>query len=228
MKRTMMIASIAVVASGAIAACSSNKPAEDATSQNGPVAATTGPTDLYQPNGASTVAPTSGGPVDGTPTTPTTSRTEAAPADVSGPNGPAPNMRSSNAASTTTAPHGSMTPSTSTAPSTVGTPAPPQPAASSEPDNTRVNKRDRAPNAPTPMDQGNNASDLKITQQIRQAVMADGSLSFTAKNVKIITANGKVTLRGPVNTDQERQSIATSARKIAGDANVDDQIEVKR
>jgi len=78
------------------------------------------------------------------------------------------------------------------------------------------------------MDQSNSASDVKITQQIRQAVMADGSLSFTAKNVKIITANGKVVLRGPVKTEQERQSIETSARKVAGDANVDDQIEVKK
>jgi len=78
------------------------------------------------------------------------------------------------------------------------------------------------------MDQSNSASDLKITQQIRQAVMADGSLSFTAKNVKIITANGKVTLRGPVKSEQERQSIETSARKVAGDSNVDDQLEVKK
>jgi len=91
-----------------------------------------------------------------------------------------------------------------------------------------VNTRDRSPNAPTPMDQSNAPSDLQLTQQIRQAVMADGSLSFTAKNVKIITANGKVTLRGPVNTEQERRSIEASARKIAGDGNVDDQIEVKK
>jgi hyperosmotically inducible protein len=78
------------------------------------------------------------------------------------------------------------------------------------------------------MDQSNAPSDVQITQQIRQAVMADGSLSFTAKNVKIITAKGKVTLRGPVNTEQERRSIEASARKIAGDGNVDDQIEVKK
>jgi len=78
------------------------------------------------------------------------------------------------------------------------------------------------------MDQGNNTSDLKITQQIRQAVMADGSLSFSAKNVKIVTASGKVTLRGTVKTEQERQSIVTSARKVAGDGNVEDQIEVKK
>ena len=78
------------------------------------------------------------------------------------------------------------------------------------------------------MDQGNGSADLKITQQIRQAVVADSSLSFTAKNVKIITSNGRVTLRGPVNSDQERQAIDASARKVAGATNVDNQLEVKK
>ncbi|HYJ09854.1 MAG TPA: BON domain-containing protein, partial [Polyangiaceae bacterium] len=87
---------------------------------------------------------------------------------------------------------------------------------------------DRNAAAPTPMDQGQNETDLKITQQIRQAVMADGSLSFTAKNVKIITQNGKVTLRGPVNTAQERSAIEAAARKVAGTAQIDNQIEVKK
>ena len=96
------------------------------------------------------------------------------------------------------------------------------------PDNTKVNERDTNSAAPTPMDQGNNASDLKITQKIRQAVMADGSLSFTAKNVKIITQNGKVTLRGPVNSEDERSRIEAAARKVAGTAVVDNQLEVKK
>jgi len=109
------------------------------------------------------------------------------------------------------------------APPTMGT-AQPQ----SQPDNSRVNKREQGSNAPTPMDQGNGAADLKITQQIRQAVVADGSLSFTAKNVKIITTNGKVTLRGPVNSEQERNAIEASARRVAGDMNVDNQLEVKK
>lgn len=96
------------------------------------------------------------------------------------------------------------------------------------PDNTKVNERDRNDAAKTPLDQQENERDLKITQQIRQAVMADKSLSFTAKNVKIITANGKVTLRGPVNTEQERSSIEAAARKVAGITHVDNQIEVKK
>lgn len=96
------------------------------------------------------------------------------------------------------------------------------------PDNTKVNERDRNTGNLTSGDQGNNETDLKITQQIRQAVMADGSLSFTAKNVKIITQGGKVTLRGPVNTAQERSAIEAAARKVAGATQVDNQIEVKK
>jgi hyperosmotically inducible periplasmic protein len=93
-------------------------------------------------------------------------------------------------------------------------------------DNTKVNRRDTDGAAPTPIDQGNNASDLKTTQEIRKAVVGDGSLSFTAKNVKIITTGGKVTLRGPVKNAEEREKIAALARKIAGAANVDNQLEI--
>jgi hypothetical protein len=109
--------------------------------------------------------------------------------------------------------------------------APPTPAGApsgTQPDNTKVNERDADSPTLTPMDQKNNETDLKITQQIRQAVMADGSLSFSAKNVKIITQNGKVTLRGPVNTVEERNAIEAAARKVAGATQVDNQIEVKK
>jgi len=95
-------------------------------------------------------------------------------------------------------------------------------------DNTKVNQRDSDGAGPTPIDQGNNTSDLKITQEIRKAVVGDGSLSFTAKNVKIITTNGKVTLRGPVKSADEREKIAAAARKVAGAANVDNQLEVAK
>jgi hypothetical protein len=97
-----------------------------------------------------------------------------------------------------------------------------------QPDNTKVNERDRSSAALTPTDQRENETDLKITQHVRQAVMADGSLSFTAKNVKIITQGGKVTLRGPVKTVQERDAIDAAARKVAGVTQVDNQIEVKK
>ena len=98
--------------------------------------------------------------------------------------------------------------------------------ADTKPDNTKINKRDTDSAALTPIDQGENESDLKVTQKIRQAVMADGSLSFTAKNVKIITVNGKVTLRGPVKTAAERTSIDGAARKVAGAGMVDNQLEL--
>jgi len=103
-----------------------------------------------------------------------------------------------------------------------------EPSPSAPPDNTKVNERDRDAAAPTPLDQRENETDLKITQQIRQAVMADKSLSFTAKNVKIITQGGKVTLRGPVNTMQERSAIEAAARKVAGATQIDNQLEVKK
>jgi len=78
------------------------------------------------------------------------------------------------------------------------------------------------------MDQGESEADRTITQQIRQAVMKDGSLSFTAKNVKIITINRKVTLRGAVKSDAERASIEAAARKIAGVTSVENDLEVAK
>ena len=88
-------------------------------------------------------------------------------------------------------------------------------------------KLERPSTALTAMDQSNDETDLKTTQRIRQAVMGDRTLGFTAKNVKIITRGGKVTLRGPVSSDQERASIEAAAKRIAGDTQVDDQIEIR-
>jgi osmotically-inducible protein OsmY len=94
------------------------------------------------------------------------------------------------------------------------------------PDNTRMNERDRDRSAATPMDQKNNADDLETTQAIRKAVMADDSLSATAKNVKIITENGVVTLRGVVKTEAEKKAIEAKARSV-GSERVDNQIDVE-
>ncbi|MFZ5893893.1 MAG: BON domain-containing protein [Myxococcota bacterium] len=95
------------------------------------------------------------------------------------------------------------------------------------PDNTRVNERDRNNTNVVPTDQGGSEADRKTTQQIRQALMKDNSLSFTAKNVKIVTINGKVTLRGPVNSEAERAAVEAAARNIAGAAQVESQLEIK-
>jgi osmotically-inducible protein OsmY len=96
------------------------------------------------------------------------------------------------------------------------------------PDNTGRNVRDRGGDTITPGDQSNDKADLHLTQQIRKAIMADASLSTNAKNVKIITANGIVTLRGPVDTLQEKATIEAKAQNIAGVNNVDSQLEVVR
>ena len=94
-------------------------------------------------------------------------------------------------------------------------------------DNTRKNERDRSGETATSGDQSNNQEDVKITAAIRRAVVGDKSLSMTAKNVKIITANGTVTLRGPVNNDAEKTKIAELAQSAAGGAKIDNQLEVK-
>lgn len=96
------------------------------------------------------------------------------------------------------------------------------------PDNTKVNQRDRDARALTPLDQGENRSDLEITRSIRKAVMADSSLSFTAKNVKIITRDGTVTLRGPVKNAAERSAIEAAAHQVAGVTQVDNQLEIAK
>jgi hyperosmotically inducible periplasmic protein len=121
----------------------------------------------------------------------------------------------------------SPTPSSAATPPSNVAALPAQDNAASAPDNSRVNARDKSGKTLTPMDQGPSAGDRKITQQIRQAVVKDGSLSFTAKNVKIITINGKVTLRGPVKTDAERSSIEAAAKGVSGVGEVDNQLEVK-
>jgi len=93
--------------------------------------------------------------------------------------------------------------------------------------NTGVNQRDVQPVAVTATDQKENAADLKITQKIRQAVMADDSLSLTAKNSKIITQDGHVTLRGPVKSAAERNAIAAHANRVAT-GHVDNQLEIEQ
>jgi hyperosmotically inducible periplasmic protein len=96
-----------------------------------------------------------------------------------------------------------------------------------KPDNTATNQRDRSGETKTSGDQSNSSSDLKTTQAIRQALMKDGELSTTAKNIKVITANGHVTLRGPVKTAQEKAKIDQLAKSAAGGAQIDNQLDVK-
>jgi hypothetical protein len=92
--------------------------------------------------------------------------------------------------------------------------------------NTGMNVRDRDGNLPTPQDQSNKESDLQITARIRQAILDDQTLSVTAENIKIITADGKVTLRGPVKSAAEKSAIVAKAQQVAGTTQVDDQLEI--
>ncbi len=92
-------------------------------------------------------------------------------------------------------------------------------------DNTKVNARDRGSNA-TPMDQGNSQADIDRTAQIRKSLMSDDSLSTDAKNVKVITANGKVVLRGPVKSDAEKTSVGAKAAAVAGADHVENDLDI--
>ena len=95
------------------------------------------------------------------------------------------------------------------------------------PDNTKVNGRDKAKSQPT-ADQAKNAlNDRDIMQKIRKAVIADKSLSSYGHNVKIISTHGKVTLKGPVHTEEEKKNIEGKAVEVAGAGNVTNMLAVK-
>lgn len=94
-------------------------------------------------------------------------------------------------------------------------------------DNTNRNKQDQDGKTKTPMDQSNAPEDIKLVAKIRKMVVDDKSLSATAKNCKIITNGGRVTLRGPVNTAEEKATIQAHAVMSAGKDKVENQIEVK-
>jgi hypothetical protein len=93
-------------------------------------------------------------------------------------------------------------------------------------DNTGKNVRDKDARTLTPTDQSNDEGDVKVTQEIRKAVVDDDSLSTSAHNVKIITIAGKVTLRGPVATTAEREKIQAIATQVAGPGKVTNELEV--
>ncbi|MBV8706343.1 MAG: BON domain-containing protein [Acidobacteriaceae bacterium] len=96
------------------------------------------------------------------------------------------------------------------------------------PDNTKVNKNDRNTQSPT-ADRAmkNNLSDRQVEAHIRREVVKDKSLSTYAHNVKIVSENGKVTLRGPVRSEEEKQKVEQYAKKYAADQNVTNELTVK-
>lgn len=94
-------------------------------------------------------------------------------------------------------------------------------------DNTGVNTRDRDPANKSPIAQNENQADIDITARIRKQVVTT-EMSVNAQNVKIITQDGKVTLRGPVKSAEEKQQIEDIARSVAGADHVDSQLEVEQ
>ncbi len=98
-----------------------------------------------------------------------------------------------------------------------------------QPDNTAVNQRDRNASEPTADQQKMNAADQQLSASIRKQIMEDKSLSTDAHNIKIISQNGEVTLKGPVKSEDERRSVLAKARANTGDdKKVHDEISVKQ
>ena len=94
-------------------------------------------------------------------------------------------------------------------------------------DNTRKNTRDRDDQSQTATDQSNDPADIKIAADIRKMVVNDESLSMMAKNVKIVTIDGVVTLRGPVETEKEKTVIESHAKQ-AGAKKITNELEIKK
>jgi len=97
-------------------------------------------------------------------------------------------------------------------------------SAQTAPDNSNQNKN----HAQTADDQTNAKSDRLITQKIRKAIMADKNLSTYAHNVKIVTVNGAVTLKGPVQSEEEKQKVASEAANAVSADKITNELTVKQ
>ena len=95
-----------------------------------------------------------------------------------------------------------------------------------QPDNTKNNMRDRKMDTITPGDQSNAKADIDVTANIRRTLVSDSTLSMSAKNVKVVTENGVVTLRGVVKSTDERDRVEAAARANGQGYRIDDQLEV--
>jgi osmotically-inducible protein OsmY len=96
----------------------------------------------------------------------------------------------------------------------------------SAPDNSKTNKRDRDKSSPTADRQKMNPTDRDLAKRIRSAIVDDKSLSTYTHNIKIVAQDGKVTLKGPVRSEEEKSAIETKATEVAGAGNVVNQLEV--
>jgi hyperosmotically inducible protein len=93
-------------------------------------------------------------------------------------------------------------------------------------DNTKVNKRDRNKGEVTAGQQSNSKADRELTRKIRQALVKDKDLSTYAHNIKVVTNNGAVTLKGPVRSEDEKKAVEAKAAEAAGGASITNQLEV--
>ena len=166
--------------------------------------------------------------VDNSPTYPAMSNTATAPAPVA--KSSSPSMPATPAAKPSDDSNGGMMAGNAPPAAAAGATVSQNPGVADgtkNADNTKINDRDRH-GALTPMDQGGSEAERNITASIRKGVVGDKALSFTAKNVKIITVGTKVTLRGAVKSDQERSAIELRAKQTPGVTDVDNQLEVKK
>jgi osmotically-inducible protein OsmY len=100
--------------------------------------------------------------------------------------------------------------------------------AQTPPDNTKINARDRSKDAQTADQQKENATDRELTRSIRRALMDDKDLSSYAHNVKVISQGGKVTLKGPVRSEDEKRVVEAKAIEVAGAGNVTNEMSVAK
>jgi len=98
--------------------------------------------------------------------------------------------------------------------------------AQTKPDNSKVNTRDREAGAVTADQQKNDLSDRQATQKIRQSLMRDKGLSMYAHNVKIVTQDGQVTLKGPVRSQAEKETVEAKALEVVGTGHVINEISI--
>ena len=95
-------------------------------------------------------------------------------------------------------------------------------------DNTGVNVRDKSGATTLPTDQSGASFDLELAAAVRKAIVEDESLSTLAHNVKVVTQGGSVTLRGPVQTADEKSRIGQLAQGTAGVTRVENQLDIKQ
>jgi len=93
-------------------------------------------------------------------------------------------------------------------------------------DNTKTNQRDKNTANPTADQQKGSAADLELTRKIRRSLTQDKNLSTYAKNVKVITQDGTVTLRGPVRSEEEKHAVEAKATEVAGASHVKNELEI--